>query len=326
MRSPSLMRTAVLAALLLVGAAAPAQDNSMARQAQQSEMEKRAPDGGGGSSSTPPPQMSVRIVTWNVHPTSVGGETPEDRIIRLIQFGQTHRVDIMALQEVPRTLFNDQARLQRLSAAVTGAGYELLAIRSEYPPIDFNTPRRPTAERQNAYVVIYNPAVVEPQQPPFDPTDGGLAFHHPEAFEEGALLQARPPVGTVFNVHHPNNQGDSVLRLLSWHNEAGTHARGHVEQLQQEIQNELEPPRIGRHEDWVVVGDFNVQDVTEEMQELDRDYQVLTHDDGIDHIITNAPLNNVINDDPALNIDQQFRSTGRHLALFGELLLSAPRP
>jgi hypothetical protein len=60
-------------------------------------------------------------------------------------------------------------------------------------------------------------------------------------------------------------------------------------------------------------------------QRLDENFNLLTHDEnGIDHILSNATLTNVVNDDTANSTDPQFRSDGLHLALFGELSIAGP--
>ncbi|MCY1023212.1 endonuclease/exonuclease/phosphatase family protein [Pyxidicoccus sp. MSG2] len=253
----------------------------------------------------------VRIVTWNVHPRSIAGETPEGRMNRLLTFAAGQGVDIIAFQEVPRSLLNTPARLDPLMAAATQAGFEVAALPGEYP----NTPgRTPTSNIHNAYMVLYNPNVVTPANVA-PGTDPAMTFFRPELFTQGPLNQARPPATLTFDVRHADG-GTSPLHLLTWHNEAGSLAAGHVRQLEGAIQNHL----ATQQGNWVVVGDFNVADSTAEMQDLDADYHLLTHDEnGIDHILSNATITNVVNDDAAHPIDPRFRSDGRHLALFGEL-------
>jgi hypothetical protein len=163
-------------------------------------------------------------------------------------------------------------------------------------------------------MVFYDRNVVAPSNVPAN-ADPAMTFFHPELFTQGPLNQARPPATLTFDVQHADGT-TTPLHLLSWHNEAGTLARQHVAQLEQAIHTHL----VTQQGSWVVVGDFNVADSTQEMEDLDRDFEQLTHDEtGIDHILSNATITNVINDDPTTAIDPQFRSDGRHLALFGEL-------
>lgn len=257
----------------------------------------------------PYPGVPIRLVTWNVHPTNIGPQTADDRIRDIVNFARNNNIDIIALQEVPRALLDDAQRLNALSQVVMAQGYNAVMARTEYP----NNGRAPTAARQNAYLIIFNPArlTLAPVNPNASP------FYQENHFIQGAA-QARPPVLVRFNVHH-NNRPDTPLNLLSWHNEAGTMARTHMNAIEQLVNQDLEPRRTRNlnREDWVLVGDFNVQDTTQEMVDLDQRYNVLSHEEGIDHIVTGAPLDNVVNDDPAANIDPLFRSTHRHLALFG---------
>jgi hypothetical protein len=246
----------------------------------------------------------LNVGTWNVHPRSIGGQAPRDRIRAAATFGANHGQAILAFQEVPLTLLGNAAQL---ALTYNGTSYVALTMSAEYP-----SPSIAANTSPSGYLILYNPNVVT--------VAAGPQFFVPGEFHQLSFYQARPPVRVIFNVVNQNAQ----VAFFNWHNEAGSMAADQVVNLQHALSNHH--PGMS----WIFTGDFNAQVNPNGGVMADLIHSInnnqggpsnwLGHNQGIDFILSSGQ----VTDNATANADanaQGLRSDGRHLSLFGTISL-----
>ncbi|WP_026422639.1 endonuclease/exonuclease/phosphatase family protein [Actinokineospora inagensis] len=158
------------------------------------------------------------FLTWNVyHGTFQNGPypSPSDRIARIVALGMQQFVDVICLQEVPRSILDPAVPLgtpgaltpivQSLDATVAGWStfYNAVQVYSENNPNGNNW-----VTTTDGYLVLHRPATF--------PNIANLGYTQPGAFVDLIGNSLRPPVQLDLST-----MAGTVVTVLDWHADTG---------------------------------------------------------------------------------------------------------
>jgi len=155
-------------------------------------------------------------LSWNVYHGAIGGVTPAQRIIQIVNVGMQNNVDVICLQECPQTLLDNTigpfgtpgAASPIVGALNANAGgwnayYSLRQAWSE------NNPNNPnSAVTADGYLIFYRTATYA--------GNGAFGYYQPNAFQDLIGNYLRPPVRIQLNL-----AAGGVVTVMDWHANIG---------------------------------------------------------------------------------------------------------
>jgi Ca2+-binding RTX toxin-like protein len=179
----------------------------------------------------------LRVGTWNIYGGNHKNAAPNDffkRLKAILELGRLHKIDVIALQEISTSTFDDDKKLKELTSIIDSSEvYEFKFCATEYPQMQIqqwysngDNPNNTNSRPGNGYVVLYNKNTITNIK--------DLSFYQAgqAAWKSGYITKwtskdgnnkdiemkgdvfYRPPV--LINI----TKNTSTYNLFTWHNEA----------------------------------------------------------------------------------------------------------